>query len=1344
MTDRRNRVSPSSTPHSDLADFNRDGALPQGRIVIPYSTRSEPTRLDSGRAAEYTASPAVTSHEVQPRDKRGRFGRKNPDNASGSKTPTQPVFDLDNNEYDRLLSLEYIRRKSNRPDAPQTRSLSLATKADQAKEPIGSSSITESGFLTSDQSTIRRLSPEKSGTPTGTPIIWTGIPGKESPQKRTLPGSFEEASVSFSGTPRSTGLMAGSRTPEIEEAQISATNQGTQPLDPMEAVKRLLSTNENMENLIRQQTELMSRLVKSTDDKFIELDTKVNSVDLKLGQIETLRFLESKLDTQIEDLHQIINLRSKIDPVPDTELRNAIAASEETLSTLVENSKNSLLKYVKKIESNIDSIKEDVTSSLKYTERHSDLSSRVQGLDNLLRGLDNKLNNVSMQFSDIEIQIDAMARTKVEPKSVELSSTVDDLKSLFNRSFDKVNDRLTELAAQYANDEFQSHIETKIETLVDVVHQLQSNIQFEGYKMKENDEYLNEILHNRSNRLFTPQKNHEGYHEYVNRIDMEVNLCFSPLEGGSEDEVKHHNLVMNKLKNAYRIHMSQWESNASNELNRDKKKGKAGPVPTKVFKDESITEPSRAEVKPQSSDKSSQATNTELGGNNIPPKEPPIVAQNPDDNPSSGSSSDSGPEDKNNYPKPNRFDSRFSRPINVSFNREATPGGDPTINDWIERIALEYQERAEFSLGGESPDDESRKIAKQMSISLPKTLYKGEDDLEAFETWFTLMVNYLRSTSVYGDKFKTHLMSMMTQFVGDNALNFVITIQKEIGSGSLRRDRFNKALLRGGVPHPNSFPEFIAALVRKFITHRAAEEASERFRRLRMKDDEDINGFVTRLERAMDHLITSPDRLTLNRLIRYAVKRPIWNKAVETYSIHPESSDTDLIINALAKAELSLRVSLHNIRSEDKANKADSSSNNNRQRSKKRYNDSKPSVRFQKVEEVVKHSDSPSKGNNNPNRFEKRTESTTKYINTPFPKRDGNPNTTSYKNNYNSSNYRNQNSNSRFQSTPYQGQNRPIRMNNMENTDNEQNNPTEGHSDKEDVTIAEDDSEDSYDPNLAQDWSESEQDDSDNHDSMNLNLMGYYESEEDELFFNSMSIVDDNDIEPQLAINATMAKEMLARDPTENTAVGKILIAAEAAKNKSKSLPPAMVNDGKFVYAPKGVTMPTRSKDERLCITILLEINGIKAYTLIDTGSEFDALSPDFVRACGIPVIKREKPLLVQLGAKGSRSQINYGAKATIQVDAFKNEHYFDVFNIDKYDAILGSPFLNMTNAITYNSMTNKKIEFMGVTIPAMGQRVRERTISYGQAKKQTRKSESSSLKTLKSDVTINSMNRID
>ena len=53
-----------------------------------------------------------------------------------------------------------------------------------------------------------------------------------------------------------------------------------------------------------------------------------------------------------------------------------------------------------------------------------------------------------------------------------------------------------------------------------------------------------------------------------------------------------------------------------------------------------------------------------------------------------------------------------------------------------------------------------------------------------------------------------------------------------------------------------------------------------------------------------------------------------------------------------------------------------------------------------------------------------------------------------------------------------------------------------------------------------------------------------------------------------------------------------------------------------------------------------------------------------------------EKPIGIQLAVTGSKSVINYGTNTTIQINGEESKEYFDIVNIDYYEAILGTLFL--------------------------------------------------------------------
>ena len=55
-----------------------------------------------------------------------------------------------------------------------------------------------------------------------------------------------------------------------------------------------------------------------------------------------------------------------------------------------------------------------------------------------------------------------------------------------------------------------------------------------------------------------------------------------------------------------------------------------------------------------------------------------------------------------------------------------------------------------------------------------------------------------------------------------------------------------------------------------------------------------------------------------------------------------------------------------------------------------------------------------------------------------------------------------------------------------------------------------------------------------------------------------------------------------------------------------------------------------------------------------------------------------EDQVVLQLGCSGSRSKINFGTHAPVSFGPLKGvETYLDIVNLDRYDCVLGTPFMN-------------------------------------------------------------------
>ena len=109
---------------------------------------------------------------------------------------------------------------------------------------------------------------------------------------------------------------------------------------------------------------------------------------------------------------------------------------------------------------------------------------------------------------------------------------------------------------------------------------------------------------------------------------------------------------------------------------------------------------------------------------------------------------------------------------------------------------------------------------------------------------------------------------------------------------------------------------------------------------------------------------------------------------------------------------------------------------------------------------------------------------------------------------------------------------------------------------------------------------------------------------------------------------------------------------------------------------------PLQKCNDNQPISVFWEIGRIKAHCLIYSGCEVIMISPNFIRVAKIEPFPLDKPIGIQLAVTGSKSVINYGANTTIKYKGKELKEYFNIINIDYYDAILGTPFLRKHEVI--------------------------------------------------------------
>ncbi|TFY50365.1 hypothetical protein EVJ58_g11078 [Rhodofomes roseus] len=124
-------------------------------------------------------------------------------------------------------------------------------------------------------------------------------------------------------------------------------------------------------------------------------------------------------------------------------------------------------------------------------------------------------------------------------------------------------------------------------------------------------------------------------------------------------------------------------------------------------------------------------------------------------------------------------------------------------------------------------------------------------------------------------------------------------------------------------------------------------------------------------------------------------------------------------------------------------------------------------------------------------------------------------------------------------------------------------------------------------------------------------------------------------------------------------------------------MPPARSMKAAWLYDPKvrrtsdPRDQPKRSLESQRPLCAEVDVNGVKAYTLFDTGCTTDTISPELAYLAKADRVDLKEQINLQLGTKGSRTTINYGALPHIHVGPVNNVNYMDVVDIDRYDMVL-------------------------------------------------------------------------
>ena len=83
-------------------------------------------------------------------------------------------------------------------------------------------------------------------------------------------------------------------------------------------------------------------------------------------------------------------------------------------------------------------------------------------------------------------------------------------------------------------------------------------------------------------------------------------------------------------------------------------------------------------------------------------------------------------------------------------------------------------------------------------------------------------------------------------------------------------------------------------------------------------------------------------------------------------------------------------------------------------------------------------------------------------------------------------------------------------------------------------------------------------------------------------------------------------------------------------------------------------------------MVVLIKVNGLEAYALLDSGSMTILVTHNFARVAKLSVLQLENPVALQLRTIRSWFIINYGTKAQVKLSPIREDDaYLDVINID-------------------------------------------------------------------------------
>jgi len=130
------------------------------------------------------------------------------------------------------------------------------------------------------------------------------------------------------------------------------------------------------------------------------------------------------------------------------------------------------------------------------------------------------------------------------------------------------------------------------------------------------------------------------------------------------------------------------------------------------------------------------------------------------------------------------------------------------------------------------------------------------------------------------------------------------------------------------------------------------------------------------------------------------------------------------------------------------------------------------------------------------------------------------------------------------------------------------------------------------------------------------------------------------------------------------------------------------------------IVRPQHPAQEKQCLASLVRVKGIDAWTLWDSGSTTSGITPVFAHIAGIEVNELVDTHTLQLGTVGSRSTGKFGALVDLDIQGQRFSSYLDVANFDRYNMVIGTPFMHLYKVIL--DFKDMRVVINGQSVPAL------------------------------------------